>query len=478
MKIVLFAHIHTDGKGDFQHLYDIAGAIKQKFASQNVQVYAVVNCSWWPVEEFESRLKTLDIDGYFIGKGDDPLWENQQLQKHLKNADQIFQISFQGFENRDKYSPYINPNALLKYIGEHECIDPLFYPKFTINGKKENLANTPMGLSPGTYGIKLKRQNSGPQQEPFTVIRNNDPDFFNSLLTHTHSPDLDEFKRKNFFVPAYFSKMLPFVRLVTLLAINTKFSANIDTAIFLSTRARLEQIKEDLEWQVSQEYFKSFDTSVSAIAIFDSKTAEPVIISLNENGGRVIRIFTGYFLTAPSFDAIFKASSLICGVSGDNTFELAITYKKLPFYFSTNHGMKEKSLAAISEIIKQQMALTGQVKSDLLLFFDPKILRSFVNLIRPDFEAKKAISAFQDLDLIAMAKVWPQIAEYIIENHNFYDRLIGIVNAGLTPSASISNGVGNYHYHTISQQWPSMEADSKSNSSNNFSKDKFLTKRP
>ena len=47
-KVVFFNSVHTDGKGDFEHLMTIIAPLKKMPAFQHFQFYAVVNCTLWP----------------------------------------------------------------------------------------------------------------------------------------------------------------------------------------------------------------------------------------------------------------------------------------------------------------------------------------------------------------------------------------------------------------------------------------------
>lgn len=459
-KVVFFNSIHTDGKGDFGHLTNILTALKKMPTLQNFQFYAVVDCTLWPKEDFEGQLKALNIDGYFLGRSDDQLWENPELQKHLSEAVQIIQVSRQSFPLK-KYLPYINPNALFKFIGEHEEIDPFMLTKIDLHGKRKNFILRPMGLSPGTFGIKLQDRRNQITQDPFAILQSQDPQFYHALLATTQSPNMEYFKHNHFFVPAYYSNMGPFCKLLLLFIINHKLPQDRNIAIFLSGKSNL--IKEDLQDLFSDETYKNIVTTVKRVVLIQAQGDPIIVYLLNPSGTRSIEVFSGFKLSDAGFDAAFDAASFIAGVSGDNTFERTVSTKLLPFYWSTNENLKKRTMIALANIVQERLAtmnVAEETKKDLLTFFNYDNFSRFISFFRSKKEELAALYEFRDLDLIAMTKVWSEIAQYIIDHHNFYDRLLNIISEGLDPALFLINATlvpaaasstGAYAYPQISQ---------------------------
>ncbi len=195
----------------------------------------------------------------------------------------------------------------------------------------------------------------------------------------------------------------------------------------------------------------------------DGKGDPVTIYPLNANGVRTIQVFSGFRLSDAGFNAVFEAASFIAGVSGDNTFERTISNKLLPFYWSSNPDLKKATSVSLSHIVKERlksMDIPVEVKRDLETYFSYEKFSDFVNFFRWKEDELAALSQFPDIDLIAMSQAWKQIAQYLIEHHNFYDKLLTIFSEGLDPSLFLSSApvvpaaassTGSYAYSQISQ---------------------------
>lgn len=231
------------------------------------------------------------------------------------------------------------------------------------------------------------------------------------------------------------------------------------TRIFLSGSAKIF-LARDLRdaFVVCQEGNR--DTTIKQIELYNEKDKSTHIYPLNPQGNRHLRIITEIFLTTPSFNALFSCASFMAGVSGDNTFELAVAHKKLPFYWSTNSGLKRGTIEGLQQIIEDhsdEMTIAEETKKDLLTFFNYENLENFTNYhwryLNP------LVSQFKNINLFSMAEAWHKIAEYITKNYNFLDRLQGVFLEDLHQDPSVASDVatddkismlGTYPYHQIS----------------------------
>lgn len=254
--------------------------------------------------------------------------------------------------------------------------------------------------------------------------------FKRALLSNTQSINISSFNHTNLLYPAYFNHHENLIRFLYFLGINQKMRAGKkNIAIYLSG-GHIDVSK----LQLTESYAGYADqTDIKQIELIGSdENALPFILVINPLGDRTVRIFYGFHLEDPLYDAVYQQASIV-GVSGDNTFEKAISNKVLPFYSSTNAIMKKSTLIALAKIIQDEIHFLPEgVKKDFVVYF-----KEFFHFIdRWDHgEAhrrfQKAIPLFIKIDLDEMTRHWPQIASYLFENYNFYNRLETVIFDGV-----------------------------------------------
>ena len=327
----LFITVLNDGVGDFSHFVDIYNAIIKSpdlKAIEFVPVVCLEGNDEAKLKKINATLTSLNIPLFFSGfkqSFETHFQSNQDLINSLNKTAQVIFISADSLYS--KYKIYINPNALLKTINEHEGHVILDVP----NSKKCSL-----GLGEDCFGIKIGDYdsltlNEATLNEAGSIIKANDPKFYNDLLQQSLTTDFTDFNKKNELIPAYFNSVEGFYKFLTFLA--TKEIKENDIALYFSGL--------DLQSEFGLACLKGCAKKCNVrIEVINNNGAKVII---NPNAERVIRIFTGYFVQDVSYHAIYS-SAKIAGVSGDNTLEYAVAHGILPFYYSTNFLAKQQTL--------------------------------------------------------------------------------------------------------------------------------------
>jgi hypothetical protein len=450
--VFLFNCVKEDGKGDFSHFSDIYIGLKNDPKLQNFELIPVVNCTTHTKQIFENKLIALGVKKFFLCNEDDPLYEDHNLQEDLAKAIQIIQISYDSFPFIEKYRQYFNQNAIFKFIGEHENTDP-----FTSGLVSEKALIRSLGLSSKAYGLKLTSITDSKLKD-FTLDEN-DRKFIERLLYCSKTGSIEEFNKSNFLVPAYFSKLVNFMRFLLLVSTNEKLSET-DIAIYLSGKcSQVQQLLDNVLTDKRELAERTFYTrsNIKQIELIHSSSQDSSVFPININGTKIIRIFAGYQLSDNFYRALYQ-NALLAGVSGDNTLETAISCKVVPYYWSTNSGTKKSTLKALHKIISaklEKMDVTEHVKTDLLLFFNIDEFEKFVMSSRNFTCTEEVVKKFQKIDLIAIASVWQEIATHLIQEYNFYNKLTDIFLERLdtsllnTNSESKTAETGEYSYSQI-----------------------------
>jgi len=344
----------------------------------------------------------------------------EELQNELKRADQIISISYTD-RLPVTFDHYISDSIPHKFIHEHD--------RGGYSSHGETLYR-PMGLSEGHYGIKLKPlPPTTTLKQKWEIIEQNDPDFAKKLIECTQVANFEAFYDQHVLMPVYlnandvlFRMILPIIggvdstypednkslviyhsgdNLIEFLeAQNTRMvdlNALIEPKKATRATTTIQMISMILE-----------NTNISRLEIFGPSEQEPIVIQGSSNGSKVFKIISGYYLSKPSFDALYHLSK-IAGVSGDNTLEQCISMDILPFYRSYNH--KWDTLASLDRIIQtSDLSISEEAKASFHLFFKkgiaPLIQRGQVTI-----------------NLSEMLKAWPTVTAYLRENHNFYNKL-------------------------------------------------------
>lgn len=465
-KIILLNKVQIDGWGDFQHFLDIYHAMNTHERMKNNK-YISFLCAPLRAKELEEKINhynnsqhsenTKLQDFYIVPHNDTNFHEKKEVQQHFAECEQILIISFYNFPNTDEFLTHCKPNVIVKYIGEHER-EEVFTSDITkittTSGEKiqNPIASYSMGLSKSKniYGIKLDIPTN--DSDPWEIIRKNDPQFFENLLTLTKSTNIEHFVEANFFMPCYFNNIFPFLRFLLLLAINDSLPEKNIVLSFSGAAKPMCRNIEDIFTGKNPD-LKFFKTShVKEIRLIGNDSQS---YPVNPQGTKIIYIVHSFYVSNESYRAIYKTKPLLAAVSGDNTLELTIANKILPFYVSTNFKNKKDTNIALFENAKK---LSRGDKNDLLIFLNFEKFQKFVQHLYND----ELIEEFKRLDLIVMSQQWQEVAAHIIKNYNFYDKLEAIFND------KVSNIEATKHTHAI-QMWnqPRIQPENNSNNNNN-----------
>src|SRR5579862_1968674 len=390
-RVILLNHVNYDGTGDFSHLIDIYQEFKNNPIYQDYEFYPVIACDLGQFKKVAGRLKELEVNkkiGKYYFYKDREFKVSDELKNELQQAEQVMLISHSQFYDLEDCQQYLPTQVVYKYIGEHEVREVEVPEKFE---------NHSLGLSEGHQGIKLKRdvQHYSPQAA-LGIIKQENPEYVSALLQHTQTTDINTFTEDHPLIPAYFNQRQPFIRFLRVLGMQEGFFKN--PVVNFSGRELddtfIEQLKEELK-----------DTKIGAIEIIQKEKAPVILDNPNpEKGTQRIRIFCGYNLTNNSYNALYQQAA-VAGVSGDNTFEMAISCGVFPFYHSTNYKMKKDSLDALCKIIETCNEIPDNVKKDYISYFslgyklclkdNLELTTRFLASLSPD---ENVISKFQQLD--------------------------------------------------------------------------------
>ncbi|MBA2654817.1 MAG: hypothetical protein H0U71_07095 [Gammaproteobacteria bacterium] len=421
-KIILSTTVLGDGTGDFHHLLGIVKALKSKQSMNGFEFVILVATQWKEtISYFEQCLINLGVKFYLSTQKDfkKDFLNDQSLINDLKEAEQIIRISAdRGIVDRDDdFKKHFNPDVKVTYIGEHERTSSF-----------SNLPTFSLGLGGEAFGLKLEHINKVNSVEALQVFQENDPLFANDLLTFTQSNNADDLFSNNILIPAYFNKRLPFTRMLELLAINDNLPINKNIIVSLSGEQG-DDYFEDLESFTSKDpYF--MNSSIKEVTKINGLTKQISSFVVNPNGSRSIYIFDNYKVSDKSYLTMHQ-QSMFDGVSGDNTLELAISAKSLPYYHSTNAGAKEDTLRSLIKIIKN-LDLPEKIKHDFVTYFENLSAwcqRVDRYVIQKDLQ--EIYEKYKKLDLPKMMEIWPVVADYLIKHYNFYDRLDSIITGKL-----------------------------------------------
>ena len=123
-----------------------------------------------------------------------------------------------------------------------------------------------------------------------------------------------------------------------------------------------------------------------------------------------MRVYHAY-LSQESFEKIMDACDIV-GVSGDNTFEKSVAHQVLPYYNSTNSGMKRPTFTAILTLVNTvDFGFSDKIKRDLNVYFSDQSIEGRVPYWKE----------LMQVNLDSIKAAWPTIAAYLKEHRNFYN---------------------------------------------------------
>ena len=446
--VALLSYVNGDGIGDLMHLIDIYHALTKNPTVKSLRVVPVICCADARHVIVEEKLQEAGISRYFLHTKEEYAGvKKEELQYLFNKTQQVIQVSYSA--------PFILPRdysfpegTLFKYIGEHESRS-VFSPfkGFCSNASGYDFT---MGLST-PYGIKISEK---PVQvvsaaEVFSgdtpALMAQDALLHQRLLEETGSSGPAYFSAHNVMYPAYFNNVDGLFSFIYFLGI-TQRTSDKDIALLLSGKKMRGM---DAKWQ---DFLRARDTrslfqyrvvfcNGSKAALRSSSPAESTDASDTEVSStpRIIRVFYGVELAPDRYHTLYQQAE-IAGVSGDNTFEKAVSCHALPFYCSTNLRMKEPTLLALANIMRDSSAcssIPSDVRNDFLTYFSnffcfiqgraPDITRALLDESDDDPDFSEVDAVFSQLKIDAMVRYWPIVAEHLRQHHNFYNKLPAIV---------------------------------------------------
>ena len=424
--IILFVHVMYDGLGDYSHFVDIYLALRQQ---KEFKLISIIKYSSEHEKFIADALKKHGISNHHLllhEKAPNHIKGNKQLQQDLSQSKLLIQVSHR-FSELAEYAVYCPQKTVLLCIGEHE------YSYIPANVEPHlKVVKFNMGLGKDTNGIKLCNFPLYTTDKCKKLNEITDTEFLAKLLNEQTPED---FFKKNIIVPAYFNKLVAFMRFIFFLGINQSISDKDITIYFSTMQPEMAEFLKDVidenlkKWRKHVNLYleKSNLKEIVLLDCHEPSTTESHF-PINENGERTIRILSGFWLDSDDYNRLFSIAT-ITGVSGDKTLEKAIDYGVLPYYVSTHFREKLATIDAIRQI---SQTVTLSCTPECVAHFDSYLNKDNFFKFGNEPRIERIISVFpvfEDIDIIAMSKVWPQICDELRKNHNFYDKLVGMVIA-------------------------------------------------
>lgn len=430
---VILNTVKTDGVGDFSHFEDIVKAIKANSKFADVELFLLVlfeenaerfsNCPLYT----DLLIRTHNLGCHYVfgtlNEHEAAVCINVYLRHQLQQASQVLIVSYDKLF--EFYEPYFKQSAVIKYISEHDGLmnqqKSIVYPRDKVKYPRELLMRG-MGLSSNCYGVKIKDIPNLTFNMAVETIQNSDPNLFSNMINCAGAKDLEELLKDNIIIPAYFSCDYKFAYFIALVSQNYSIHEGKNIIIYHSgTNFNNANLDMRHQYYIKHilEYLAECNTQV-----YSQDSITPNLVYSNKDSATItVRVFSGFSISNCSYQALYKLAPLV-GVSGDNTFELAVTSKVLPVYWSTNPAFKEQTFVGLRNIlIKADLGLDGNVINAFLKFFE---------LCKENGDDYKL---FKFIDFQKLKRYWPVVAEHIKRHYNFYDRLENIVCENLTHHA-------------------------------------------
>lgn len=441
---VLFNTIHDDGTGDFTHFEEIMKALLANPRFSGVEFIPIVSFAPSGKDSnylsIKDKMEALGIPFYY-GKNEDHqgFIADATLQSRLAEAEQIISISMDNIS--PLYMPYFKKDILIKGIGEHEGL---------VDSALKNTHG--LGLANGRQGIKINDCKLMEAHTALSIISENDHAFSEKLLKNTSSPDFNLFISKNSVIPAYFNQDMQFMSFLHFIGSNHSLSKEKDLIVYHSGTSLVDFLSKK---QVMAELLKG--SNIKRVEIIKRDGSLPEVIETNPLGSQNIKIFSGFYLSDASFNAIYQLAN-IAGVSGDNTFERCVSMNILPYYYSTNFKNKIPGLRALQYITQlSEVEISPEARQSFNIYFDFRELcvhtaiRQYLTgeANRPAAKLDK----FPDLNVPKMIESWPKITAYLRQHKNFYNNLEHIVLENLPAKALPVPSTQNQHAHYEDQSF-------------------------
>lgn len=423
-KYLIFNTVKSDGVGDFKHFEDIVKALNSCSYFTDVEFLLIVN--YQPrhndealYESLRARISALGHNFIFgtLTEHRDWIFDHfmDDIIDNFADVSQAIIISYDDIFTM--YEPYLPKNMLLKYVSEHDAetnqFNSIVFPELMVSCRREMHVRG-MGLSRKhrTYGVKIKDLEQLTVDDALRVLQLIVPDFLDTLIKATGVADEFELIRKYVIVPAYFNYNHALVYFLQVLAANPGFAKDRDIIIYQSGSNLT--VLGDMEYTYIENLLLSISGISTQVYAADNLDKPLEYLGLGKSSVKIL-VFSGFRIPDLAYQALYFIAPLV-GISGDNTLELAIETKTLPFYWSTNSTYKGETYQGMIAIVNDsRLKIDATSRVELTKFF---------NLSMQVYEE---LDEYFNLDLSILIQAWPVVADYIKENHNFYNKLEGIV---------------------------------------------------
>lgn len=438
-KTLLLNYIVSDGVGDYYHFQDIKNALSNNPKIKgNETLFSIIcieaeNSNDKKYIQIQNKLNHLNSEYFFNYR--DNIHDYLQLPETQKLLGEIDQVIFISADLHDwlaqRVQPYLKKGIPIKYIFEHEIttlpdrspfalkkVTESFWSSFFPNTSANNDMEHPilmrsLGLSPGTYGLKLDSPPVLNPSDAWNVITQNDKVFADNLLACGQSSSFEEFLKNHELLSVYANSVGLLSTFIKFLDCQNDYFQHKNIVIYLSGM----NPDKTLDRKTFSPWQKDFVGIERKIELYDINTTLNKEFSKGIKEQKIV-ILTGAFLSDVSYRALFDLTKMAC-VSGDTSLELVISKGILPFYHSTNHSNgKDLTINALKKIAKDSnLGLTKHERRAFEIYFDNENYDRF---------AKNETSDFSSVDLQVLLQGWQKFTVYLKEKCNFYDQLENI----------------------------------------------------
>jgi len=432
-KYIILNTVNIDGVGDFSHFEAIVKALKANSNFDDVEFLLLVlflenedrypSCALY--NDLLMRTHNLGCT-YIFGTESEHrcrLGLNSYVSSQLIDASQVLIISYDKLF--ELYEPYFDKKAVIKFIPEHDASmskqKTIQYPQSLVKYPRELLIRG-LGLSSNCFGIKVKSEPNLTFTTAKETIQESDPSLFASMINCAGARDLEELLSDNKIIPAYFSYDWQFANFIAMISQNQTIHQEKNIIIYHSG-TNFNNFNIDIRHQSFIEHILN-DLAKCHIQVFSPDSNMPNL-EFNNHGqsGISIKVFSGFNISYLSYQALYKLADIV-GVSGDNTFELAVQSKVLPIYWSTNASFKEETFTGLQNILQNQD-----------LGIESSVVESFLKFFELCKTGELDLKQIEKLNFVQLIQNWPVVAEHIKTKYNFYDKLESIVCEKLPHSA-------------------------------------------
>ena len=414
------AEVFDDGIGDFNHLHDIVSWILLNKKYEDIYINVVVlshhigsekRINKRILEKLKLLVKYRDNVNFAFACGDPshgsidytPINSSTDCRNLLKQSSQFIYVSL-GERSPSEIYYFLNQQCIKKMIREHESEA---IGRF-LTSTNHIFNNSSMGMGEFCLGIKIKDPQQTAPSDDFlwNQMIEHDNALYQKMLSIAKSPEI---LRKCPLIPAYFNKEEDFLNF---------FLARL--IVNESTIFDKEKNLIFIHYSGSSAIFDMSTTNIENYCITNNigtievhTSTEIIPLTLIEIKGvegaptraKKIIILSGFYLSEMTYNAIYENAKL-AGVSGDNTFEMAVSNNAIPFYLSTNEKLKLNTLATLRLITQDPTLVPNESTREAFQYF-------FDNKATPDSKYN-----FEDV-----YNAWQKVSAYLYYHYNFYEKL-------------------------------------------------------